>query len=72
MQRRVHKVKMSEIKLEDIAKRAPFEIRSKYFTSEFFLECLAILKKRKFKTFKKIQWDHLKGNRLFDKLLWEA
>ncbi len=38
-----------KLKLEDIAKKAPFEIRSQFLTPEFFIECLSTLKQKKYK-----------------------
>ena len=57
------------LKLEDIAKRAPFDIRSEHFTPEFFLECLATLKQKKYKLFKKITIEARSSKKMFDGLL---
>lgn len=48
-------IKSGAIKLEDAVKMAPFHIRSKLLSSQFYLECLEIMRLKKQKVYKKIK-----------------
>lgn len=55
MQNQINKIELGKKKLEDIAKKAAYEIRTKHLTPEFYLHCLSILQKKKFKQYKKLR-----------------
>ncbi|CDW82453.1 polycystic kidney disease 2-like 1 protein [Stylonychia lemnae] len=67
MRELVDKIESSQIKLEDIAKKATYKIRNRHFSSGFFLDVLEMLQLKKFKIFKKIKNDS-KSKKLFDQI----
>eukprot|EP00347_Sterkiella_histriomuscorum_P006429 403352809 len=61
----ISQIELKQKKLEDIAKKATYQIRSKHLDPVFFLESQEILQSKKYKQFKKVRADgHIK--KLFD------